>query len=98
MRMIVVISAILATIAATASAQEIMAPDDTFVSQKTRAEVLAEVVTAQSQGLMQQQGEITWAAPVTNVTGHTVATLRSEGRHAEGANQFNTVYGPRYRN
>ncbi len=94
----IIATAIFATIAATASAQEIMLPDDDFVSTKTRAEVMAEVSVAQAQGLMRQEGEITWVAPVADSPDRMTATLREEARRAESANQFNTVYGPRYRN
>jgi hypothetical protein len=94
----ILLSAIFATIAATASAQEITPPDDTFVSTKTRAEVIAEMRTAEAQGLMNQQGEITWVAPSTGTASSNVAAIRDSARRAELADQPNTVYGPRYRN
>ena len=94
----IIVTAIFATIAATASAQEIMLPDDDFISTKTRAEVIAEVPVAQAQGLMQQKGEITWAAPIADTPDRMTAAVRDEARRAESANQRNTVYGPRYHN
>ncbi|MCD6680121.1 MAG: DUF4148 domain-containing protein [Burkholderiaceae bacterium] len=94
----ILIAAIFTAVAATASAQEITPPDDTFVSTKTRAEVIAEMHTAQAQGLMKQQGEITWLAPSATTSGANVAAIRDSARRAEIADQPNTVYGPRYRN
>jgi len=94
----ILLTAIFATIAATASAQEITPPDDTFVSTKTRAEVIAEMRTAQAQGLMNQEGEITWVAPNAAIAARSVAAIPDAARHAETAHQSNTVYGPRYRN
>lgn len=50
------IAAILVTLAATAGsafAQEFVAPDDGFVSTRTRAEVIAEVVAAREAGTLQ---------------------------------------------
>lgn len=94
----IILTAIFATIAATASAQEIMLPDGDFVSTKTRAEVVAEVPVAQAQGSMQQEGEITWVAPIVDTPDRIRADLRDEARHAESVNEVNTVYGPRYRN
>jgi hypothetical protein len=94
----ILLTAIFASIAATAFAQEIMLPADDFVSTKTRAEVMTEMRVAQAQGLMQQEGDITWVAPSAETPDRAVATIRTEARHAEAVNQFNTVYGPRYRN
>ena len=94
----ILLAAIFATVAATASSQEITPPDNTFVSTKTRAEVIADMHTAQAQGLMKQQAEITWVAPNAATPDRNVAAFREEARHAEDTSQLNTVYGPRYRN
>jgi len=94
----ILLTAILATVAAAASAQEITPPDDTFVSTKTRAEVIAEMNAAQAQGLMKQEGEITWVASNAATSDRSVMAIRDVARHAESAHQSDTVYGPRYRN
>ena len=94
----IVLTAVFATVAATASAQEIMLPDDDFVSKRTRAEVMAAIPLAQAQGLMQQKGEITWVAPTVDIRDRDRAAIRDEARHAQSANDLNTVYGPRYQN
>lgn len=94
----ILFTAILALFGVTASAQEIMLADDDFTSTRTRAEVLAELSVAQSHGLMQQQGEITWVAPTHDTLARDSAAIRQAARHAESVNEFNTVYGPRYRN
>lgn len=98
MRKILLTAIVAAMATGTAFAQEIMLPDDDFVPAKTRAEVITEMRVAQAQGLMQQQGEITWFAPSADTPKRAVAAIRSEARRAESVNQFNTVYGPRYHN
>ena len=75
-----------------------MLPDDDFVSTRTRAEVMAEIPLAQAQGLMQQKGEITWVAPTVDIRDRDRAAVSDEARHAQSANEFNTVYSPRYHN
>ena len=94
----IILTAIFATIAATASAQEILLPADDFISTKTHAEVMAEIPVTQAKGLMQQEGEITWVSPIVDTSDRIRADVRDEARHAESVNQVNTVYSPRYHN
>lgn len=94
----IIISALFAIAASGASAQEIIEFDDAFVSQKSRAEVMAEVSRAQARGMMQQQGEITWTPPITESPDRSRAVVRDEARHAASMNERGTLYDPRYHN
>lgn len=94
----IIISALFAIAASGASAQEIIEFDDAFVSQKSRAEVMAEVSRAQARGMMQQQGEITWTPPITESPDRSRAVVRDEARHAASMDARGTVFDPRYHN
>ncbi len=87
------------TLAATgASAQEIMAFDDHFVAQKTRAQVVAELSNAQAVGVWNTRGEITWIPPVQRDSALDRADVRAEGVQAARMHSAFSLYDRRYQN
>ncbi len=86
-----IVSALLAGFAATASAQQIIAFDAAPASTRTRADVLAEVSQAAASGeLYRQQGEITWApqAGAVSVPAKTRAEVLAEVSRAAASGEL----------
>ena len=77
-------SALLAVAGSAALAQEIIVVPDTFVSMKSRAEVLAEVVAARVAGHLNKDGEAASAMSQFPATPSTTPreTVRAELRNA----------------
>ncbi len=79
-----------------AAAQEIIPYNDYFASTRTRAEVGAEVASAQRVGMWNVQNEITQFPSVAQSTSVDRARVRAEGLKAQSISAPNTVYDMRY--
>ncbi len=95
----ILIGAALALAASGAFAQEITQFDDTFVSTKTRAAVMNELLQAGDRAPVRaQHGEITWVPEVQDATSRNPAVVRAEARSAAQMHAENSLYAPRYQN